>query len=88
MNKKQTIRLNESQLRYIVSESVKRVLKENTSNISTLEDLCSLLGCSINEQEEVQIKIEKLLMYLRSYGIIDRFDEDKLDWLFSDEQSY
>ena len=28
MNKKQTIRLNESQLRHIVSESVKRVLKE------------------------------------------------------------
>ena len=34
MNKKQVIRLNESQLRRIVSESVKRVLRESSDSIN------------------------------------------------------
>ncbi len=46
MNKKQTIRLNESQLRRIVSESVKNILKEDSgkkSVISVLRDAEQLL---------------------------------------------
>ena len=39
MNKKQTIRLNESQLRRIVSESVKNILKEDSGKESVINAL-------------------------------------------------
>jgi len=42
MNKKQTIRLNESQLRRIVSESVKKLLKEGVTNEFTFSDSVDL----------------------------------------------
>lgn len=40
MEQKQTIKLNESQLRNIIKESIKNVLKENTENVwDLLEDM-------------------------------------------------
>lgn len=93
--KQNTIKLNESQLRKIVAESVKNILSEldwhlNESSLSidTIEDLCRWVGCSIDNQQEAQLKIEQLLIYLHHCGVIENFNEDKLDWLFSDEQSY
>jgi paraquat-inducible protein B len=86
--KQNTIKLNESQLKKIVAESVKKVLNESSSSIATFEDLCMIVGCSLDNQQEAQLKIEQMLMYLHHRGVIKGFNEDKLDWIFSDEQSY
>ncbi len=86
--KKNVVKPNENTLGQIVAESVKKVLMGNISSINTVEDLCILIGCSINEQKEAQLKIEQMLMYLHKYGIINGFNEDKIDWLFSNDQSY
>jgi uncharacterized protein YgfB (UPF0149 family) len=84
---KKVIRLNESQLQQVIRESIKNVLKESSSTIIDVEDLCKYVGCSLDNQEEAQFKIEQILNYLRRYGVIDRFNEDRLDWVFSDEEA-
>ena len=93
MNKKQTIRLNEAKLNNIVSkivkESVNKMLKENINyNISTVEDLCNIVGETIEHEIKAQQKIESILLYLCNQGVINEYNEDKLDWLFSDAESY
>ena len=87
--KNNEIRLNESQFRNLISESIKSVLNESSlDGYYTVEDICQLVGCSIDNQERAQEKIEQLLMALRNLGVISGFNEDKLDLVFSDEQSY
>ena len=93
MNRKQTIRLNESQLNNIVSkivkESVNKMLKENINyNISTVEDLCNIVGETIEHELRAQLIIENILIYLCNQGVIKGYNQDKLDWLFSDAESY
>ena len=49
MNKKQTIRLNESQLRRIVKESVKRVLKEDSHSLGDYFEMIGFIcNCAIS----------------------------------------
>ena len=62
--------------------------KESASVITTVEDMCQLVGCSLSSQEKAQAKVESLLSYLSRNGVINGFNEDKLDRLLSDEQSY
>lgn len=93
MNRKQTIRLNESQLNNLVNkvvkESVNKMLKENINyNISTVEDLCNMVGETIEHEFKAQLKIENILLYLCNQGVINEYSQDKLDWLFSDAESY
>lgn len=61
---------------------------DSSLGISTVEDLCTSVGSSLERQEEAQQKIEGILIYLSNWGVINGFDEDKLDRLFSDKQSY
>lgn len=82
MNKKQAIKLNESQLNNIVSkivkESVNKMLKENINyNISTVEDLCNIVGETIEHEIKAQQKIESILLYLCNQGVINEYNEDK-----------
>ena len=61
MNKKQRIRINENQLRQIVSEAVKRVLKENDNKIHIIKKEYTNLGgwyetdLYVNDNEAIKI---------------------------------
>lgn len=55
---------------------------------TTVEDICRLVGCSLSEQDTAQHKIEMLLSYLSDNNIIEKYDEDRLDCLFSDNEKY
>ena len=72
MKKKQVVRLNESQLKRVVNETVHKILNESYAAINTVEDLCGLVGCSIENQEEAQLKIEQIL----NLGIITGFNSN------------
>jgi len=57
-------------------------------NITTVEDLCKAVGESLETQDEAQRKVEAIILYLYHNDVIINFDEDAVDRLFSDEQSY
>jgi len=54
--------------------------------ITTVEELCEMAGESLNSQDEAQMKIESILNYLQDCGVIDHYNADRLDWVFSDEE--
>lgn len=62
--------------------------KKQVTKIQTVEDLCNALGCSLEEQEVAQVKLERVLSYLSDIGVIESYKEDKLDWVFSTNESY
>ena len=63
-------------------------MKSANKKIATVEDLCKVVGCGINTQNEAQEKIKQVLFYLKEWNVIDNFNLDKLDWVFSDTESY
>jgi len=58
------------------------------NSISTVEDLCEMVGESIETQDEAQRKVEAIILYLYHNDVINSFNEDAIDRLFSNEQSY
>lgn len=56
--------------------------------IRDIEKLCQVVGCVLSEEQFAQKKIEEILLYLREWNVIEDFDEDRLDWIFSEEQTY
>lgn len=48
-NMKQTIKLRESELRRMISESVRRILKENVSDVIMTDGSATYDGCPIKE---------------------------------------
>lgn len=70
MNKKQTIRLNESQLRRIVSESVKKMLKEDADidfNVEIIQKIFSIFQRWINSFSGDNVKLKIFIHESRSY---------------------
>ena len=45
-----------------------------------------MAGESLNSQDEAQMKIESILNYLQDCGVINHYNADRLDWVFSDEE--
>ncbi len=56
--------------------------------ITTVEDLCLAVGETLDTQDEAQRKVEAIILYLYHNGIINSFNEDAIDTLFSDERTY
>lgn len=56
--------------------------------ICTVEELCEAVGCSLDEQETAQMRIESILSRLDDWNVIDGFSEDRLDWVFSGDETY
>lgn len=56
--------------------------------IHNVEELCEAVGCTLRESELAQKKIESILDYLIEWGVINQYSADKIDWIFSDEQSF
>ena len=54
--------------------------------LTTVEELCETVGENLDTQDEAQMKIESILNYLQDFGVIDRYDADRLDWIFSDTE--
>lgn len=54
----------------------------------TIEDLCACVNCTINQQQKAQEKIEAILIFLSYWGVIDSWNENILDGLFSDKECY
>lgn len=57
-------------------------------NITCVEELCTMVGCTLENEETAQMKIEQILNYLQDNNVISGYNADKLDWLFSDDQCY
>ena len=56
--------------------------------IHDVEELCLAVGCTIDNETLAQKRIEDVLTYLQDFGVIEVFKEDRLDWIFSNEQMY
>lgn len=56
--------------------------------IYTVEDVCHAFSQPLNQHEVVQARLERVLEYLVEQNVIEYYDEEKLDWVFSDECSY
>jgi hypothetical protein len=56
--------------------------------ITSVEELCNLVGCTLENEETAQMKVEQILNYLQDNGVITEWNADKLDWVFSDEEIY
>lgn len=54
--------------------------------LTTVEELCETVGENLDTQDEAQMKIESILNYLQDLGVIDRYDADRLDWIFSNTE--
>lgn len=52
--------------------------------VRTVEDLCKLVGSK--DESIAQARIEAILIYLQKWNVIEEYDADKLDWIFSDEE--
>ena len=55
--------------------------------ITTVEELCGTVGETLNTQDEAQMKIESILNYLQDCGVIEEYNTDRLDWIFSDNEN-
>lgn len=58
----------------------------NPNTLTTVEELCETVGENLDTQDEAQMKIESILNYLQDLGVIDRYDADRLDWIFSNTE--
>ena len=56
--------------------------------ITTVEDLCHAFSQPLNQHEVVQARLERVLEYLVEQNVIEYYDEERLDWVFSDECCY
>ena len=56
--------------------------------IHDVEQLCKSVGCVLSEEHIAQKKVEEILLYLQKWNVIENFNEDQLDWIFSEEQTY
>lgn len=56
--------------------------------ITNVEELCNLVGCTLENEETAQMKIEQILNYLHDNGVITEWYADTLDWVFSNEETY
>lgn len=63
-------------------------IKCKPAKIQDVESLCNAVGCSIDDEEQAQVKLEQILNYLQEWGVIKNYDADRLDWVFSDEQCH
>lgn len=54
--------------------------------LTTVEELCETVGENLDTQDEAQMKIESILNYLQDLGVIDQYNADRLDWIFSDAE--
>lgn len=57
------------------------------SNITTVEDLCLTVGETLDTRAEAQRKVEDIILYLYHNDVINSFNEDAIDTLFSDERT-
>lgn len=53
--------------------------------IGTVEELCKMVGSK--DESIAQMNIEVILNYLQDWDVIDHYNADKLDWIFSDDES-
>lgn len=57
------------------------------SNITTVEDLCLAVGETLDTRAEAKRKVEDIILYLYHNDVINSFNEDAIDTLFSDERT-
>lgn len=58
------------------------------NSISTVEDLCEMVGESLATQDEAQRKVEAIILYLYHNEVVNSFNEDAIDRLFSNDRCY
>ena len=56
--------------------------------ITDVDTLCHCVGCTLETPEKAQTRIEIILNYLQEWNVIKEYDADRLDWIFSDEETY
>lgn len=53
--------------------------------ITNVDDLCKHVGT--DNEVCAQARIEAILDYLQDWGVIDHYNADRLDWIFSDNEN-
>ena len=53
--------------------------------ITTVEELCEHVGT--DNEVCAQARIEAVLNYLQEWSVIEQYNADRLDWIFSDNES-
>lgn len=56
--------------------------------IRCVEELCNVVGCTLQEEDMAQYKVEQILDYLQQWRVIDGYKSSALDFIFSQEQTY
>lgn len=56
--------------------------------ITNVEELCKIVGGTLELEDTAQARVEQILNYLQDNGVITHYNADKLDWLFSNECTY
>lgn len=56
--------------------------------IIDIEDLCNAFDLTIEEQDEVQERVENILFFLSNQGVIKEYDTNRLDYIFSNNENY
>ena len=56
--------------------------------IIDIEGLCNAFDLTIEEQDEVQERVEHILFFLSNQGVIKDYDSNRLDYIFSNNENY
>ena len=56
--------------------------------ITTVEDLCNVIGYELDDQEGAMCEMTNILLYLQSQGVIKEYNTRRLEWLFGDKETY
>ena len=56
--------------------------------IRCVEELCNVVGCTLQEEDMAQYKVEQILDYLQQWNVIQEYNTEALDFIFSQEQIY
>ena len=56
--------------------------------ITNVEELCKIVGGTLELEDTAQARVEQILNYLQDNNVISGYNADKLDWIFSNECCY
>ena len=53
-----------------------------------VEDICIAVGYDIKHELEASVKVEGILNYLQAQGVIEKYNADRLDYIFGNDEPY
>jgi hypothetical protein len=47
-----------------------------------------MVGCDIKHENDAALKVEGMLNYLQDQGVIEKYNADRLDYVFGNDEPY